>query len=387
MAADQGVALWDVQDLVAIGAPLPFRVLDALGRLLLSQGQVVANAAQLESLLARGAWVEYDAVAKFRVARDLTKALPAAAPPPRSNSLFDRWQQHIWELDALFRKMAKRLPLAQELEAFSSQFITLVDRDVDVALYMAVRQDDRRFALYALTHGLHAATLAILTGRQLGWDVQQVLCVTRAALTMNVCMLELQATMAEQGTPPTPRQIEQIRSHPEGSAQMLRDCGVNDEDWLNTVLDHHEQPGGGGYPRGLTEVSDRVRVLRAADVFSAKITPRALRSPLTPQQAARDLFQLEAGSGVANALIKSVGVHPPGELVQLQNGEIALVTRRAAKGPNPLVSSIGNRNGQPTVGTVARDTAQPEFAIVGPCMERAKFLRVPPERVYGLITV
>ena len=387
MAADQRVALWDVQDLVAIGAPLPFRVLDALGRLLLSQGQVVANAAQLESLLARGAWVEYDAVAKFRVARDLTKALPAAAPPPRSNSLFDRWQQHIWELDALFRKMAKRLPLAQELEAFSHQFIALVDRDVDVALYMAVRQDDRRFALYALTHGLHAATLAILTGRQLGWDAQQVLCITRAALTMNVCMLELQATMAEQGTPPTPRQIEQIRSHPEGSAQMLRDCGVADEDWLNTVLDHHEQPGGGGYPRGLTEVLDRVRVLRAADVFSAKITPRALRSPLTPQQAARDLFQLEAGSGVANALIKSVGVHPPGELVQLQNGEIALVTRRAAKGPAPLVSSIGNRNGQPTVGTVARDTAQPEFAIVGPCMERAKFLRVPPERVYGLITV
>ena len=387
MVAAQRVPVGDVRDIIIIGEALPFRVLDPQARLLLSQGQVVLNEAQLEALLERGAWVEYDEVQRVRLARGADTAVPAASTAQRPASLFDRWEQQVWELDGLLRKLARHRPVAPELEGFATKFVALVERDVDVALFMTVRQDDRRFALYALTHGLHAATLAVLTGRQLGWPEAQVQGVARAGLTMNVSMLELQATMAEQDTPPTQKQMEQIRSHPERSVQMLRGGGVTDVDWLNLVAEHHEQNGGGGYPRGLAQVSDAVRVLRAADVFAAKITPRALRAALAPQHAARELFQQEAGSPTAVALVKSVGVHPPGELVQLQSGEIAIVTRRAAKGPAPIVASLSNRQGQPVVVTVARDTAQPEFAIIGPCTDRSRFPKVPPERVYGLITV
>lgn len=254
---------------------------------------------------------------------------------------------------------------------------------------MVVRQEEKRFALYPLTHGLHAATLAVLTGRYLGWpqaqaQVQRLAC---AALTMNVSLLELQATMAEQKDPPSKGQIDQIRGHPERSAHMLRGAGVTDTAWLDLVLDHHERAGGGGYPRGLAQVSDDERVLRAADEFSSKISARALRPALAPQQAARELFQHEAGSPVAGALIKSVGVHPPGELVQLRSGEVAIVTRRAATGPSPKVACISDRNGQPIINTVFRDSAEPEFAITGPCTDRARFPKVPPERIYGLIAL
>lgn len=387
MNASQRVPLGDVRDVIAIGTALPFRVLDVQARLLLSQGQVVVSNTQLEALLERGAWVEYAEVQRVRLARGGDEAVPVVSTAHRAGSLFDRWEQLVWELDALLRKLARHMPVAPELEGFASSFVALVERDIDVALFMAVRQDERRFALYALTHGLHAATLAVLTGRQLGWAEAQVQGIARAGLTMNVSMLELQATMAEQDTPPTQRQMEQIRSHPERSAQLLRGGGVTDADWLNLVLEHHEQNGGGGYPRGLAQVSDAVRVLRAADVFAAKITPRALRPALTPQRAARELFQQEAGSPTAVALVKSVGVHPPGELVQLLSGEVAIVTRRAAKGPAPMVASLTNRHGHPVVDTVARDTAQPEFAITGPCADRSRFPKVPPERVYGLITV
>ncbi len=387
MAADQRVPLGDVRDVVAIGEALPFRVLDVQARLLLSQGQVVSGEAQLEALLARGAWVEYDAVQRVRQERGVANGQPLASVSHRPASLFDRWEQQVWTLDTLLRQVAKHLPVAPQLESFGAAFVALVDRDVDVALFMVVRQDERRFALYPLIHGLHAATLGVLTGRQLGWADAQVQRIARVALTMNVSLLELQATMAEQKEPPSKRQLDQIRAHPERSAQMLRDADVADAEWLDGVRDHHEQSGGGGYPRGLAQVPDDIRVLRAADVFTAKITARALRPALAPQQAARELFQSEAGSPLAGALIKSVGVHPPGELVQLRSGEVAIVTRRAAKGPSPKVACISNRNGHPIIDTVFRDTAEPEFAITGPCTERAKFPKVPPERIYGLITV
>jgi HD-GYP domain-containing protein (c-di-GMP phosphodiesterase class II) len=386
MTADPRVPLAEVRDLIAIGAPLPFRVLDALARLLLSQGQVVTGEAQVESLLERGAWVEYAEAQRVRKAfDDVAQGKPVMTTAHRSNSLFDRWEQQVWELDALLRKVAKRQPAGQALAAFGAAFVALVERDIDVALFMTVHQVDRRFALYALTHGLHSATLAVLAARQLGWADAQVHGMACAATTMNVSLLELQATMAEQKEPPSKRQMDQIRAHPERSAQMLRDAGVADADWLALVQDHHEQAGGGGYPRALVQVSDAARVLRTADVFAAKITARAFRPALAPQQAARELFQQEAGSPVATALIKSVGVHPPGELVQLRSGEVGIVKRRAAKGPAPLVASLSNRQGQPVAGTVVRDTAEPEFAITGPCADRARFAKVVPERVYGLM--
>jgi HD-GYP domain-containing protein (c-di-GMP phosphodiesterase class II) len=391
--AQTRVPLGEAMDLIEIGTALPLQVLDSLGRLLLNEGQRLLSQSQLQLLLERGAWVEFDAVQRARqvrgaaavgvtVSASASAPVPLAAPTP---SLFDRWEQKVWVLDALLRRVGRDPALASELERFGVELMHLLERDVDVALFMAIRQDDRRFARYALTHGLHTAMLSALSARQLGWSEAQVLCIVRAALTMNVSMLELQAVLAEQAAPPTRRQMELIRSHPERSVQMLRDSGVADGDWLAAVHDHHEQGGGGGYPRGLADVSEMARVLRAADVFMAKVTPRAARAPLTPQQAARDLFQQEAGGHVASALIKSVGVHPPGELVQLRNGEVAIVTRRAAKGPAPMAAAISDSRGQPMVATVLRDTAQAAFAITGPCADRARFVRVPPERVYGLI--
>jgi HD-GYP domain-containing protein (c-di-GMP phosphodiesterase class II) len=383
MSDEQRVPLQDVRDLIAIGEPLPFRVLDSLARLLLSQGQRVASDNQLAALLERGAWVEYEQVQLLRQAQAQAGGSKPASGAQRQISLFDRWEQQVWDLDTLLRKVGRQVSMVAELEACADVLLALIDRDADVALFMAVRQGERRFALYALTHGIHTAVLGVLAARQLGWTPQRVACVARAALTMNLSLLELQAVMAEQATQPTKRQMDQIRAHPHGSAQMLLAAGVTDGDWLAMVRDHHEQAGGAGYPQGLADVGEGARLLRAADVFMAKITPRALRAALSPQQAARELYQQEGGSPLAGALIKSVGVHPPGELVKLKSGEVAIVTRRAAKGPAPIVASLSNRQGQPVVATVSRDTAQAEFAITEACGDRSGFGRVPPERVYG----
>ena len=49
------VALPKVRDLLLIGHPLPFRVLDAEVRLLLNEGQVLADEARFDALVECGA--------------------------------------------------------------------------------------------------------------------------------------------------------------------------------------------------------------------------------------------------------------------------------------------------------------------------------------------
>lgn len=379
------VPLAELADLMAAGEPLPFKVLDSQGRLLLAAGHRVLDPRQLAALLEREACADAAEVRAVRLARGSTAA--AAAAEARQRTWFERIEQQVWGLDDLLRVM-NREPgpaLAPRIAAFAAEYIALVERQPDAALYLVVRQNDRRFALYALTHALHTATVCLLTARQLGWEPARQQVVVAAALTMNASIVELQARMAEQKEPPSKKQLEQIRAHPHQSAQLLRDCGVLDADWLAAVEDHHERAGGAGYPRGATEVGDVAHLVRAADVFTAKISPRALRASLTPQLAARQLFQEEQGGPFAAALIRSVGVYPPGDWVLLKSGEIGVVVQRAERGRGAVVAALIGPNGKAQPGAPRRDTAEPAFAISGPLGERAGLPRVLPEQVYGLL--
>ena len=380
------VPLPEVVDLIAIGQPLPFKVLDAVGRLLLNAGHVVQDERQLVLLLDRGACVEQADAEAVRAERAQVAGVATALPTAtRTLSWFDHWERRLWTLDGLLKALGRDAGLAPQIEAFADEQIALVGRYPDAALFLCTRQDDRRFALYPLTHALHCATVALLTARQLGWPAERQRTVVRAALTMNASVAELQARMAEQSDPPTKRQIEQIRGHPEASVALLRASGVAEDDWLTAVADHHERVDGSGYPRGTREVGETARVLRAADQFSAKLSPRALRSAVLPQLAARQLFQEDAGGPVATALIKAVGIYPPGDFVRLKNGEAGVVVQHAAAGTASVVAVLAAANGKPVGGASRRDTAQPDFGIAGPWTERAGQPRLLPEVVVGLL--
>ena len=380
------VPLSELADLLAAGEPLPFKVLDSQGRLLLAAGQHVLNPRQMAALLERGACADAAEVQAVRQARG-SSGTAGGAVAVGQRTWFERMEQQVWSLDDLLRAMGReREPtLAQRIAALADEVIALVECHPDAALFLAVRQHDRRFALYALTHALHTATVGLLTARQLGWEAARRQCVVRAALTMNASIIELQARMAEQHEPPGKKQLEQIRAHPHQSAQLLRDCGVEDTAWLAAVEDHHERGGGAGYPRGVAEVGELAHLLRAADVFTAKISPRALRTPLTPQLAARQLFQEEQGGPFAAALIRAVGVYPPGDWVSLKSGEVGVVVHRAEPGRGAVVAALIGPNGKAVPGVPRRDTAQAGFSITGPLGDRAGLPRVLPEQVYGLL--
>lgn len=376
------IPLTEVRDLLKIGEALPFRVLDSKERLLLNEGQILADEAQFTGLVERGAWAERHLVEAERAAR---AAASGGARAPHSASLFDRWERLLWQFDKLSRALVRRQAPGAEVPALFESLRTLVDTDPDVALFLCVRQDDRRFALYPLTHALHCAVLALLTGRFLGWPQTRITSLGCSALTMNLATLELQAAMAEQKEPPSARQIREIRAHPQASVKLLQDAGVDDAAWLAAVAEHHEQPGGGGYPDGRVEVSEPARLLRFIDVLMAKISPRAQRPAIAPQAAVRQLFQQSPGDPLATALIRTLGVYPPGSLVKLRSGEVAVAIRRPASGTHPLVATLSDKNGRPVAQTHRRDSAQPEFNVQGPLVDAPGFARVLPERVYGIV--
>ena len=378
------VSLPSVADLMAPGEPLPFRVFDGQGRLLLAVGQRVMDARQLTALLERGACVTWDEAQAVRLAgAQVVGGDTVITPSARRLTWFDRWEKHIWDLDATLRRLGHDTAAGGLLTDTIDQQLALATSQPDAALFCLVRQDDKRFALYALSHARNTALVVQLTAQVLGWPAERVRGAVSVALTMNASIVELQARMAEQADPPSKKQMNEIRAHPTLSAEMLRASGVTDADWLAGVEEHHEHPEGGGYPHAITEPGELAHLVRAADVFAAKISPRAIRAALPPQTAARQLWLEEKGGPIAGALIKAVGLYPPGDLVTLKSGEAGVVVRRLQAGAEVavLLSSAGKSLG----GGLRRDSSNAEFGIAGPWPERKNLSRLLPEQLYGLI--
>jgi HD-GYP domain-containing protein (c-di-GMP phosphodiesterase class II) len=373
-----------VQGQVRLGEPLPWGVRDAVGNLLLARGHVMHSAAQIEQLLERGATVDIE---ELRAVADATSR---AAQTERAPTLFGQWEQALWQLDRVLRSTRGSAGAPAEpgfvdrVDALAGQIMALTLRDPDIAIYLTVRQDPKRLTIYALAHSVHCAMVALLMARRLAWDAGRTLTLVRAALTMNIGILDLQGKMAAQAGAPTAEQLDQIRAHPLEAVDLLRAAGVTDALWLETVAQHHERPDGSGYPAALREVGELATVLRHIDVFMAKLAPRALRKPIGAQLAARQMFQESGGGAVPAAIIKEFGIYPPGEYVQLKSGEFGVVVRRGAGAGTPQVACITDRKGAPSVSSIVRDTAAPEFAIVSLPTDKTLVHRVPPERLYGL---
>lgn len=361
---------------INLGMPLPFGVHDENGKLLLARGQMIGTEAQLNALLARGVFADPGEI-------EAARSGPGTKAEAKRLTMFDLWEQAIWRLDRLLKSAGQEPDFVRRCDEFAGQLMGLVERDPDIGIYLSVRQDERRLQHYGLTHSLHCALVCQLMAVRIGWPVDRVRMLVKAALTMNIEIIEFQGRYAVHGRL-NDEQKAHLRLHPERAVERLRAAGVDDEVWLQAVMEHHERPGGGGYPRELAELSEAAGILRMADVFMAKISPRTTRAPLPIQEAARQMYTESGGSSAAAAIIKEYGIYPPGNIVHLTSGELAIVIRRGATAHTPLAAAITDKSGSPTITTKRRDTSDPAFAIKALEMDRTLALRVPPERLYGL---
>ncbi len=128
------------------------------------------------------------------------------------------------------------------------------------------------------------------------------------------------------------------------------------------------------------------RLIQRADMFAARLAPRASRVPTSPAAAMQASYfdenrQVdEAGA----ALIKAVGIYSPGSFVRLNTNEIAAVIRRGANTTTPRVAVLINREGLPVVDPVIRDTSVREHRVVASVPHRDVRIQLNLPRMLAL---
>ncbi|HZE90654.1 MAG TPA: HD domain-containing phosphohydrolase [Rhizobacter sp.] len=360
-----------VKHRLKLGHPVPFNIRNVDHTLLLARGQVLLNEAQLESLLDRKAMVDAEELKGPRA--EIFEAPPEELPV--------LWGHCIARVGRTLRG-TQPAAFAQTLHDTLMPLTALIDRDPDLAIFQIVRPEALGGeSSYGVAHSVHCAIATYLVSRRLGWDAAGTERVVKAALTMNMSILDLQSRLALQTMQPNAAQRSSINDHPTRSVAMLRAAGITDAIWLNAVAQHHEIRGGKGYPNALQEVSDAAALLRCVDMYTAMLSPRVSRGALPANRAGRDLFTQGDKTPIVAAVVKEFGIFPPGCFVTLQSGEAGVAIKRGTTASTPVVAALMARNGEALLAPLRRNTDVRDYAIVGVVNEASLRVRVSPGKL------
>lgn len=230
------IPLTEVGHVLHAGISLPWVVRDSKGVMLLARGYLLPDQRSVNAILSRGMYVDWEDVEN---AERPTRRQSIA----QEQSMLDLWHRLQIHLALMLRSSTEQYFLQKVGESIAP-IAALADSNVDLLIFLILRHDHVRLLKYGVVHALHCAFLCSLLSRRLGWSDSKRHSLIGAALTMNISMIELQGQLAQREGRPTADERQAIDDHPRASAEILRTAGLDDEEWLTTVEQHHEAPGG-----------------------------------------------------------------------------------------------------------------------------------------------
>lgn len=356
---------------VKLGEPIPFSVYDPEGRLLLRKGIVITMMEQIDRIIERKAVMGTDyagAIDRAPTPPRLSahQRIPGEASPP-----FEQMGSLILNLKHVLATAVKT-PGRFDLPGRMRQFATRVQAlcQSDLAASLAAPHLDY-VNPYTVVHHMMGAVLAEVIARRCGLSPEERLPIVCAALTRGIATVAIQSEL-DGCSGPLPDALKRaVHDHPTAGADMLRSAGVEDEVWLAAVAQYHERLDGSGYPCKLQaeEIGQGGRILAIADTYSAMTKPRPYRDKeLLAKNALRDIYlQKDAllDGAMIQSMIKEIGMLPPGTIVKLKSGELAVIKHCTHKATEAIVYTVYDQRGMPLLEPVRRDVSNPDCEIMG----------------------
>ena len=204
---------------------------------------------------------------------------------------------------------------------------------------------------YAHRHCISCAILCAVMGRQLGLDKESMFKLSLAGLFMDIGKLMLPNSLLRKSGSLSREEQQETHKHTELGLSALAQTTLPEE-VLQVIRHHHERLDGSGYPDQLTgnEIPLYARIAGIVDCYDAMTSPRYYATPIAHSEAImrlagwrKTLFQKE----LVDTFIQAIGLYPPGSLVELASGEVAVVSDfRVGMGRKPELTVILDANKQ-----------------------------------------
>jgi len=255
----------------------------------------------------------------------------------------------------------------QELVAVSDQGA------LDVMQFMRYPDYDS----YTIGHSVRVAALAALVGRELGWTSEQRAEVATAGLLHDLGKGRIPEEILFKPGKLDPDERGIMETHPVLGVKILLANGEKSSIVISAAWGHHIRHDGGGYPGMNRDYANSIAssLIHVCDVFEALTAARPYKAPLPPRRS-YEIMLADKGAfhpRLLAALVRSMGLYPPGSEVLLSDFRRAVVVAGGPDLKNPLVRVTHESGGlplprvdQPSIQLAAgREPTVREFLTVG----------------------
>lgn len=205
--------------------------------------------------------------------------------------------------------------------------VNSVLRNADALLWMSkIRSQDE----YTAEHCLNVCILAIAFGRHLGYSEADLEKLGLCGLLHDVGKMRVPPEVLHKPSSLDSKEMGMMRAHTIHGRNLLMSTPGIPNSTIDVAYSHHEKVDGTGYPRGLKSagISELAKIIGIVDAYDAMVAERCY-SPSIPSTEALKVIFKDRGTHfderLALEFIKSVGLYPPGTLVELVNGLVAIV--------------------------------------------------------------
>lgn len=199
-----------------------------------------------------------------------------------------------------------------------------------------------------LKHNIRSSVLSIILGNQMGLNTFNLFELGKASLYVDIGKQFIDKKILDKNGNLTVDEYNKVKEHSVlGANHIKRNLTISDNIY-KTVMHHHENYNGKGYPDNLIgeEIPLYARILRVSESYIAMTSKRIHRHSLSPSEA----FELlEMGKGLAydkeivDIFTKTITPYKTGALVLLSNNFKAIVVKNNKN--NPLKPIVRTRKG------------------------------------------
>lgn len=183
---------------------------------------------------------------------------------------------------------------------------------------------------YTAQHSLNVCVLSIALGRHINLSDANLQNVGLCGLMHDMGKMRIPSHILNKPGRLEPDEMEIMRGHTTQGFELLQSSDNMYPGAIRTALMHHEMLNGKGYPNQL--VSHNIplftRMVTIADIYDAMTSDRVYQKGRTHLEATSIMADMSGESleeRLVTKFIESLGVYPPGCVVMLTNGAIAIV--------------------------------------------------------------
>ena len=186
---------------------------------------------------------------------------------------------------------------------------------------------------YLYHHSIASSVWATILGRQIGLRREDLDVIALGAMLLDVGKTQLPIEILIKPEDLDDKELSLMRRHVQFGLDILQKSGKVDTRVLEMVAHHHERYNGTGYPAGLSgnDIPVFGRVAGIVDAYDAMITARPYAKLISSYDALRKLRVLadvEFQAEIVEQFTRAIGVFPTGTLIELNTGQIAVVTKQ-----------------------------------------------------------